>query len=161
MGYFNRRIDRGRSRDLLRKLNERGEGARPWEAIPDSPPARACFVRFASLEIHADSRRRTGIFQACGRVQAGHMPPTLSDEMDAVCGWFNENLIVPIIAEERAIFLFKSSARECMRQAWHLIDCLRRSGAIIEMQTVENPGRILYEDELQVAVLPWADAELE
>lgn len=33
MGYFRRRIDRNRSRDLSRALHERGEQARPWEAI--------------------------------------------------------------------------------------------------------------------------------
>jgi hypothetical protein len=162
MGYFQRRIDRGRSRELSRALHERGEVDRSWEAIPSEPPSRPCFVRFASLEIHADSRLRTGIFHAVRRASKhARGDAQLQGELDAAVDWFNVHLIVPAVGDERAIFLFKSTAKECMRRAWHLIACLRRAGAIVEMQTAVNPGRIVYEDELQVAVVPWADAELE
>jgi hypothetical protein len=68
MGYFRRPIDRGQSRDRMRVLHERGEANRPWEALPSAPPTRPCFLRFASLEVHEDSRRRSGIFQTAFRV---------------------------------------------------------------------------------------------
>jgi hypothetical protein len=39
-----------------------------------------------------------------------------------------------------------------------MIELLRRAGIWVEMQTVAKPGRILYEDEHQVAAVPWADS---
>ncbi len=54
---------------------------------------------------------------------------------------------------QRAVFLFKSSATECMRQIWSLVHALRDAGLWVEMQTVENPGRSVYEDEFQIAVV--------
>jgi len=29
---------------------------------------------------------------------------------------------------------------------------------LVEMQVFEKPGKVVYEDELQVAAIPWADA---
>lgn len=162
MGYFKRRVDRGRARDLLRALHERGEAERPWEVVPDQPPRKPCFLRFASLEIHEGSQRRTGIFWiAYDVLDDPHVDPATASDIRAALDWFNTNLRVPRLRDERAVCLFKSSAAVCMQRAWDLMHGLRRAGVIVEMQSVVNPGRVVYEDELQVAVVPWADAELE
>jgi hypothetical protein len=58
----------------------------------------------------------------------------------------------------RAVFLFKSDAIECTRRIWDLVHALRELDVHVEMQVFEKPGRIVYEDALQVAALPWADA---
>lgn len=146
----------------MRALHERGEANRPWEALPSAPPARPCFLRFASLEVHEDSRRRSGIFQTAFRVlDDADIDPHLERMLPEELHWFDANLHAPYVLEERAVFLFKASAKECMRHAWRLLDGLRRAGAIVEMQTVVNPGRVVFEDDLQVAVVPWSDAEFE
>lgn len=36
---------------------------------------------------------------------------------------------------------------------------LRDEGVIVEMQTIERPGRVVYEDAHQLAVVPWSDAK--
>lgn len=162
MGYFKRKLDRGRSRRALRALASRDGVPIPWESIPDRPPPRPCFLRFSVLELHPGTRKRTGIFAAT-RLAHRHArgDRQLSHDLEAAVEWFNVHLIVPAVTDERAVFLFKSTARECMRRAWELIGCLRRAGLIVEMQASENPGRVLYEDEHQVAVVPWADTDLE
>jgi hypothetical protein len=45
-----------------------------------------------------------------------------------------------------------------MKHIWTLAHALREAGVWVEMQTISRPGRIVYRDEQQVAVLPWADA---
>lgn len=161
MGYFSRKVDRARSRARVRELADRSGAPMAWEGIPLHPPRRICFLRFAVLEMHAGSRKRTGIFHASGRVHRhARGDRELVHDLDLAVEWFNEHLVVPHVADERAVFLFKSTARECMRRAWDVIACLRRAGLVVEMQTVSKPGKILYEDEHQVAVLPWADADL-
>ena len=159
MGYFKRKLDRSRSRRLVRTLNDSAGDAQPWQAIPERPPRAVKFVRFSARDLHAESRRRRGIFAAAGDVlDSPHVRAALARRLDAELDWFNEHLRVPDLDERRAIFLFKSSARENMRHIWVLLHTLRDAGVFVEMQTIAKPGRIVYEDEHQVAVIPWADA---
>jgi len=64
-------------------------------------------------------------------------------------------LPTPDLDVEAAIFLFKSDAGECSRRIWNLVALLRETGLHVEMQRFENPGKIVYEDAYQIAVIPW------
>jgi hypothetical protein len=160
VGYFPRKLDRARLRRLVRALNDDAVTSRPWEAIPDRPPRTRHFVRFATRDRHPASRRRRGIFSATDQVlRGGDVERDVASRLEAALGWFETNLAVPRLDEDRAVFLFKSNARECMRRIWDLIHGLRDAGVWIEMQTFKKPGAVLYEDAHQIAVIPWADAK--
>lgn len=102
--------------------------------------------------------RRRGIFSAAYDTLAeDDLDPHVAERMRADLEWFSEHLAVPKLAEPRAIFLFKTGAKECMRHVWSLLHGLRDAGVFAEMQTFANPGRIVYEDKHQVAVMPWVE----
>jgi len=158
VGYFRRRLDRNRARRAVRECEAQVDASRAWEAIPSAPPARASFVRFAAPDLHQDSQRRRGIFRVaydlqdnCGLEQV--LAARLQDDLD----WFEKELPIPTIPDRHAVFFFKSSAKECMSHIWSLLHTLRDADVWVEMQTFENPGRVAYEDEHQIAAVPWAD----
>jgi hypothetical protein len=162
MGYFKQPIDRARSRAQIRRLNVRSCADIAWKTIPSRPPERACFVRFSTLDRHSESGRCTGLFTAAARIL--HDPqtdPRDAESLRAAKKWFDWFLISPDdVSDPRAIWFFKSSATECMTRAWRLIHHLREAGIVMEMQTVARPGKIVYEDDDQIAVVPWADANV-
>ncbi len=159
VGYFKRKLDRGRSRRLVRALNDAAVDGKAWTAIPSAPPRKRGFVRFSARDRHEDSGRRRGIFSAAYRVLRTHeLEPRLAAKLRSELAWFGENLISPDLDHARAIFLFKSDARECMKHVWALAHHLREANVWVQMQTFARPGRAVYEDEQQVAVLPWKDA---
>jgi len=146
-------------RALVRALDEHGAVLRTWQKIPDRPPRMSCFLRFATHERHPDSLRRTGIFAATHRVlEHADVDRALALRLRAHLDWFGVNLASPDLDDGRAVFLFKSDAIECTRRIWDLVNALRELDVHVEMQVFEKAGRIVYEDALQVAVIPWADA---
>jgi hypothetical protein len=160
MGYFKRKLDRGRSHRLVRALNDAAVDGKAWESIPGKPPRSGTFVRFSARDVHEDSGRRRGIFSAAYQALRTHeLEPQLATALRTELTWFGEHLTVPNFDEPRAVFLFKSGARENMRHIWKMLHLLRKTGVWVEMQTFRKTGRVIYEDHHQVAVIPWADAE--
>ncbi len=160
MGYFKRKLDRGRSREQARRLHDESvDGGPPsvWEAIPDRPPARETYLRFSVPDRHEKTGARTGIFAAAyAKLRDDDLDPGLRAHLEAIVEWFEENLPVPrSVGDRRAIFLFKSTAGESTTRIWDLVFSLRSAGVEAEMQCVDRPGKILYEDDYQVAVLRW------
>lgn len=159
MGYFKRKLDRGRSHRLVRALNDAAVDGKAWQAIPGKPPRGSTFVRSSARDLHEDSRRRRGIFSAAYRAMHAHeLEPRLAGALKAELTWFGEHLTVPDFDEPRAVFLFKSNARECMQRIWKMLHVLREAHVWVEMQTFRKTGRVVYEDRHQVTVIPWADA---
>jgi len=159
VGYFKRKLDRGRSRRLVRALNDAAVDGKPWQAIPDGPPRTPGFVRFSVHDLHHESGRRRGIFSAAyDLLDSADTDPRHAKAVRDALGWFERELPVPNLRNKRAIFLFKSEASACMKHIWTLADALSHAGVWVEMQTIARPGRLVYQDEQQVAVLPWADA---
>lgn len=159
MGYFRRPIDRARSREEARRWMGESFTDIPWAEIPQSPPIKACFVRFSAPALHPASGVRTGLFTATyDLLEDPDTDPIVVQGLRPALDWFNEHLPGPFVDPERSIWFFKSTPTTCMERAWELIHHLREAGVVIEMQSVERPGRIVYEDEFQIAVVPWADA---
>ena len=157
MGYFRRPIDRARSRAEARGLLEQPVPDLPWESIPAQPPTKACFVRFSTLVRHLGSGRREGIFTRTYDVlRKEEIEPFLAEGLQSSLEWFEKNLRVPGVSHAQAIYYFKSTAVVCMARAWELLYLLREAGVVVEMQTVDYPGRLLYEDAHQVAAIPGA-----
>ena len=159
MGYFKRKLDRGRSRSLVRELNDAAVDGKAWLAIPDGPPPGPGFVRFSVNDLHEQSGRRRGIFCAAYDVLvSAETDPRHAKAVRAALGWFERELPIPDLRNKRAIFLFKTEATACMKHIWTLSDALSHAGVWVQMQTIARPGRIVYQDAQQVAVLPWKDA---
>ena len=160
MGYFKRRLDRGRSRGLVRALNDAAVDGKAWQAIPDGPPRASAFARFSVRDLHAASGRRRGIFSAAyDLLDSAETDPSHAKAVRDALGWFERELPIPDLRRKHAIFLFKTEARACMDHIWTLADALSKAGVWVEMQTIARPGKIVYQDAQQVAVLPWADAK--
>jgi hypothetical protein len=54
----------------------------------------------------------------------------------------------------RAIFWFKSSAQESIRNIWELVHLLQDHGHYVEVHKCRRLGNILWEDKFQVAAFP-------
>ena len=163
MGYFRRRVDRRRAAREAKASEERAlkspEVWELWNGEPFAHEAKRWYLRFSIGEIHSESGRRTGIFVAAGDALDEELFGE-SARLDAErkLDWFNEHLHAPELSEERAIFFFKSDVPACANRVWLLAGILRDHGREVSLQRLENPGRIVYEDDYQVAVIPWASS---
>jgi hypothetical protein len=114
------------------------------------------YIRLVTPDRDEDSRQPRGLFSAAyellhsGELEADDWR-RLRDDVD----WFVANLPAPKKApHKRAIFWFRSSADECVRRAWEMVQLLRLHGHQIEMVKCSDPGRIVFHDDFQVAALP-------
>lgn len=157
MGYFKRKPDRGRSRELVRKLNEDGARSLAWERIPERPTRRTRYLRFSTFRPHECSGRRMGVFHAAyDLLREERVDPDLRRRVRTLLDWFNVYLPAPAyLNEARAVFFFKTDVGRTVDRVWELAFELRDAGLLVEMQTLKRPGKIVYEDDYQVAVVPW------
>ncbi len=160
VGYFKRKVDRGRSRELVRRLESESsrspETGPAWESVPARPPRAQCYLRFACTDFDPHSGRRTGIFTAAYDVVARPQLDAVSRAaLKSTIRWFEKNVPAPrSVDNAAAIFLFKSGAGACTRRIWDLVRVLDENGIRCAMQVFRDPGLIVQEDEFQVAVIP-------
>ena len=76
----------------------------------------------------------------------------LSEELT----WFNRHLHVPKLADTRAVFWFKTEDNESIRRMWRIVTILKAYGSRVEMKMSRNPGRVIFEDDFQVAAVPYS-----
>lgn len=124
------------------------------------------FVRFVVLTRDVDSGRRQGVFPTAYRLRrSGELSAELHKELDSVLGWCNDHLKIPDRfsrgnrkhANGMAIGWLKASAHECIAQLQRICRVLAEQGIATEMLSTARPGYIVYEDEYQVAAVPFAD----
>ncbi len=164
MGYFKRRVNRERSSRAVRAAWERADRDAMWtlwNGAPLVPERKWPYLRFSIREPHEDSHRRMGIFAAAGIIEDREDDCEARDELRHELDWFNEHLPVARIDEDAAIFFFKSHATECANRVWHLVRIVHENGFEVDLQRHENPGRVVYEDDYQVAVVPWASSGID
>ena len=125
------------------------------------------FIRFVGGEIDEDSRVAAGLFCAASELcESGWLPEYEVDALAELRDWFNVHLKSPFdyLPEhpryEHAICWFKSTAREHLVRAWELVTILERNDVFIWTVKVERPGRVHYEDEVQVFALPSPEVRL-
>ena len=159
MGYFRKKLRRGRIRDAVRQAAAEVDpfAESEWQQALPLPPDRRYFVRFSTALQREDSGCREGIFQAGWRVARDRTirwESTLA--LRELLRWVGDHVPVPPpdFDVPEAIFLFRSDAHECMQRMWDLVHHLAALGVHCEMQVVEDPGLVVWEDEFQVAVVP-------
>jgi hypothetical protein len=115
------------------------------------------FLRFVTTRIHKDSRRAEGVFAATYSLpDSGSLDSDEWKRLREILIWFNRSLPHPPAAfpVTKAIFWFKSSAKESIGQIWELVHSLRLHGHHVEVHKCRRLANIVYEDKYQVAAYP-------
>lgn len=128
------------------------------------------YVRFIVAEVHDDSIRELGVFQAAYRLRrAGKLRDYEEARLNELLSWFNTNLAKPEKftkskppydrKQQRAISWFKDSAQQHIARIRELAAILDSHDIHFEMIQTDRPGYIVYEDAHQIVAEPFADAE--
>jgi hypothetical protein len=161
MGYLRRRVSRQRCGAEVAIAERRQAEAlsTAWGAAPTVPPdaggtAREVYLRFAVGTLDRRSHQQRGLFRAAGDIEAS-LAPDVRRELREICGWFNRNLTVPSGVPPTSTFWFRSTSADCVTNVWQLVTLFRGEGIPVWMMRTARPGRIAYEDEHQVAAIPF------
>lgn len=122
------------------------------------------YIRFITEFKNEDAVIKTGVFQALGYLlrtkQTFEYDEILLKEIRA---WFNQHLEKPTRfsksrrnnASSVALSWFKSSSTEHIRRMYELKAVLDKYNIVVDVVKRGRPGYIIYEDEFQVATLPY------
>ncbi len=122
------------------------------------------YIRFVVSERDEDSGRERGVFSALYALEeGGELAPYERDWFHEAEAWFNENLPRPDRlawssrpnAPERAISWFKASAVDHVSRMRELVALLEHKAIVVTELRTERPGYVVYEDEHQVAAMPF------
>jgi hypothetical protein len=124
----------------------------------------APFLRFAVHARDEDTGVGLGVFQAAYDLRnKGGFAPHEADWFAEVLGWFNDHLDAPprlwfwSLERSRAVFWYRASAVSHVRRTWRLVVMLAHHGVASRLVKTHKPGRIVWEDDHQVAAIPWRD----
>ena len=114
------------------------------------------FLRFVITQLDDVSHKPQGLFVAADNLlESGALLAEERLQLREVIIWFNKNLRSPrSMLASRAIFWFKSSADDCIKQMWELMHVLEHHGYLVEVEKCRVLGNIIYEDQFQVAAYP-------
>ena len=124
------------------------------------------FVRFVVLEQDESSHRLMGVFQAAFSLRdRGLLDSTERHGFENLRQWFNDHLPAPERfcrsrgrqAHRQGICWFKADAVEHLGKIRELVALLERHGITTRRLRAERPGYIVYEDDFQVAAVPFRD----
>lgn len=124
------------------------------------------FIRFVTSVVDEDSGRRQGVFQATADLMAANdLAPHQLEELQSIRGWFSQHLDAPDRfsisrkphAAKVAISWYKSTAHEHIRRMHAMCRILGEHGIQTEMITTVRPGYVVFEDETQIAAIPFAE----
>lgn len=124
------------------------------------------YVRFVVYEIDEDSGREMGLFTAGGILNdKNELYDYEIEHRKSLMIWFSENLDVPDVqasdsnyySNPTAISWFKSSATEHIAKMREYAEILKAHNLPVKQLVTDRPGKILYEDEYQIAACPYKD----
>lgn len=130
------------------------------------------FVRFVTNLVDRGSHERLGIIRSASFYQdEGDISPQDEEELDELFGWFADFLIVPNRfsrsskkrhscydrSTQKALSWFKDSAHLHIKKARDIAEILKRNNIQTEMFITKTPGYVVYDDEYQVAAVPFSD----
>jgi hypothetical protein len=122
------------------------------------------YVRFVVAKRNPRSDQPNGIFTALYQLEeSGQLADHELDWFRDIEGWFNKHLAGPQRlawsarpnAPERAITWLKLSAPDHVRRMRELASLLEHKDIPVQELRTDRPGYILYEDEHQVAAVPF------
>jgi len=122
------------------------------------------FIWFVVAERDQSSDQRKGAFVAVHELyDRGELAAHELLWFQEIEQWFNQNLRAPRRlawsrrphAPLRAISWFRGSARDCVARMRDLVALLAYKDVLVEELRTDKPGYIVYEDEHQVAAIPF------
>ncbi len=130
--------------------------ARGWIVASGSP----AFVRFVVGADGEDHRLLTGIVTEARFLRdEGRLSVDECDRLEDAYRWFNDHVPVPPFEAGRwprdVVSWFKGDAEDAISRMWDLVAILRDHGVPTRMLRSQRPGKVLYEDDLQVVVEEW------
>ncbi len=129
--------------------------------------AGTMFLRFVVAEIHPNSQREVGVFQAVVNLRnAGKLYPHEEEQHNLIRQWFNDNLEKPsrftaskppfYRKQNKAISWFKDTAHNHLARMRLLVAILQNHGVPVRMLKTERVGYVVHEDEYQIVAEPFA-----
>jgi hypothetical protein len=118
------------------------------------------YLRLVITELDVDSLRPQGIFTPSYTLfRSGSLPFEQHEQLKRVLHWFERNLPVPDRSQldPKAIFWFKAGAPDLLNRIWPMARLLEHRGYHVEFVKTRKPGYVIYEDDLQLAAIPFAD----
>ncbi len=123
-----------------------------------------CVVKYFNKETNTEE---TGIFRAADYVRDfSKIGAAEKENLQKLIEWFDNNLPVPEFYDDPAkrgeelhtYFWFKTNATEFIAEMNALTAILEQNGIKVEKLTAEKvPGKLIFEDECQIAVVPLED----
>jgi hypothetical protein len=126
------------------------------------------FLRFVVLEKDSDSHRKQGLLVAGYELsRSGKFTYEEVAQFKTLTTWFDKNLEPPErfarsknpSAHNKAISWFKDSAKEHIGKMRELAELLKNHGIPTKMIRENRIGYVVYEDEFQIAAVPFSDTE--
>ncbi len=122
------------------------------------------YVRFKTSFVDNYHEHRYGVFQAASfLLHSEIMCPYEKLWLDELWLWFCCNLSVPSVYSQKkvnndVICWFKPTAKEHLQKMYEMTIILGQYGLAISQARCRKPGYIVYEDDDQVAVIPFAES---
>ena len=162
MGYLRRKLRRSRCRAEIDHVMTRpvAPGLAEWVRATPQPPRGPDFhfIRLATQTIDDQSHEPQGVFAAAYELLRDQtLARRHREALDHLLDWFRDNLTVPKNVYPLSIFWFRSDAHPCIENIWRLIDVLRANDIIVTMMHTDKPGKVVYQDALQIAAVPFAE----
>lgn len=122
------------------------------------------YVRFVTGLRDYHSHQQMGVIRAAWYVE-DQMGYADWAHLEWLVCWLNRNLRVPHRfsrsrkrhAQKKAICWFKDAAERPLRKVRQIAAILERYDVSTQMLTTTRPGYIVYEDDFQVAAIPFRD----
>lgn len=124
------------------------------------------FIRFVVSNRHPNSGQQQGIFSALYQLEReGHLLPYELEWFKTIEEWFDQHLRRPDKfarsskpdAPSRAITWLKIAARDHVSRMRELVSLLEHRDVHVEELRTDKPGYVVYEDDHQVAAVPFGD----
>lgn len=116
------------------------------------------YVRFVVGDDGEDHRFLTGVIAEARTLRdSGGMSAHESEWLEDIFAWFNDNVRVSPYSssawpDDVAAWSKDEAAKEVIARIWDVIALLKEHGKPVRILRSLNPGRVVYEDNLQVVV---------
>jgi hypothetical protein len=118
------------------------------------------FVRFVVGSDGQHHKELTGIITEARFLRdRGELTTDEEGRLEDLYDWFNENVPVPPFDTQPfprdAVAWFRDDAGGPITKMWDIVALLRDHGVEVQLLRSVNPGRVVYEDRVQVLVDEW------
>lgn len=123
------------------------------------------YLRFVVLKHDRDSQVEQGLFAAMDELEYDDQIYPYEEELKKeISKWFSRNLNAPDVLagkhyerKAKAISWFKDSAHEYIEKMRSYVQILENHDYKVKQILTERPGKIIYEDDHQIAAIPFKD----